>query len=71
MIVAGMSRELMPLRYVLDRTEERAVRREAELTERKPLSAALTRARRAVLVTPHGEVNPWLARAGGAADRKD
>jgi superfamily I DNA/RNA helicase len=62
MIVAGMNRELMPLRAAVQRTEEPAVRREVELMERALLYVALTRARRAALVTAHGEVSPWVPR---------
>jgi len=37
-----------------------AVQREAELMERALLYVAITRARRAALVTAHGTVSGWL-----------
>jgi superfamily I DNA/RNA helicase len=68
MIVAGMSRELMPLRSAVHRTEDSAVRREVELMERALLYVALTRARRAALVTAHGVISPWIQGSPGTPD---
>ena len=60
MIIAGMTKKAMPLEYQLNRTEDKSVRREAELMERALLYVAITRARCAVMLTAHGEVSGWL-----------
>lgn len=60
MIVAGMTRDSMPLRTAVERSEDGAVRRDAELMERALLYVAITRARRAALVTAHGEASGWV-----------
>lgn len=60
MILAGMSDDQMPLRVAVDRSEDAAVRREAELMERALLYVALTRAREAVLITAPGRISRWV-----------
>ena len=60
-IVAGMTDKAMPLAIHVSRSSDNAVRREAELMERALLYVAITRARRATLVTAHGEVSRWIA----------
>jgi len=59
-IIAGLTDEAMPLRVRVGRSQDAAVRREAELMERALLYVALTRARRAVLVTATGRLTGWL-----------
>ena len=59
-VVAGLGAENMPLRRRLDRTDDPAVRREAEVMERALLYVALTRARKAALLTAHGRPSPWV-----------
>lgn len=60
MVIAGMSDENMPWRRHILRSDDAAVRREAELMERALLYVALTRARQAALVTAHGKLTEWL-----------
>jgi len=60
MIIAGMAADVMPLRWLVKRSEDEAVRREAEMMERALLYVALTRARRAALVTAHGQASAWV-----------
>jgi hypothetical protein len=64
-IIAGLTDEAMPWRAQVMRSEDKAVRREAELMERALLYVALTRARRAVLVTAVGGVTGWLTSESG------
>jgi hypothetical protein len=59
-VVAGMSEELMPWRAQVMRSEDAAVRREAEAMERGLLYVAVTRAKRGVLVTAHGKPSGWI-----------
>ncbi len=60
MVIAGVSEDAMPLRHRLERSRDKAIRREEELMERALLYVAITRARRAALVTAHGKVSPWV-----------
>ncbi len=60
MIIAGVSEDSMPLRGRVERSGDKAVRREAELMERALLYVAITRAREAVLITAHGKVSDWI-----------
>ncbi len=60
MIIAGVSEDSMPLRGRVDRSGDKAVRREAELMERALLYVAITRAREAALITAHGKVSGWV-----------
>lgn len=62
-VVAGMSDELMPWRAAVARSEDAAVKREAEMMERALLYVAVTRAKRAVLVTAHGKPSGWIGHA--------
>lgn len=64
MIIAGLSEDQMPLAWLVARSEDPAVRREAELMERALLYVALTREREAVLVTAPGKLSRWV-RGGG------
>ena len=66
MVVAGVSQKYMPLASQVERSEDSAVRRETELMERALLYVAVTRARRAALLTAHGEASGWLGK--GPAD---
>ena len=59
-VVAGMSEDLMPWRAAVSRSEDAAVKREAEMMERALLYVAVTRAKRAVLVTAHGKPSGWI-----------
>ena len=60
MVIAGVSKEDMPLRSHVGRSRDKAVQRETELMERSLLYVAITRARRAALITAHGEASEWL-----------
>lgn len=59
MVIAGLTAGQMPLGFVLNRSEDQAVRRDAELMERSLLYVAMTRAREAVLLTAPGRLTPW------------
>ena len=59
-IIAGLNDKAMPLVARLKQTTDTAVKREAETMERSLLYVALTRARRAVLITYHGDRSAWL-----------
>lgn len=61
-ILAGMTDRLMPLPTQLQRSRDAAVRRDAERMERALLYVAITRARKAVLLTAHGTASEWLPR---------
>ncbi len=66
MIIAGLSDELMPWRQQVRFSKDPSVRREAELMERALLYVALTRARKAALITAHGKISEWVgARLSG------
>lgn len=67
MVIAGLSEEAMPFKLRLDRSEDPLVRHEAEIMERALLYVALTRARKAALVTAHGKLSEWVAGRGAAA----
>jgi superfamily I DNA/RNA helicase len=60
MIIAGMNQDAMPYKKQIESSEDRAVRREAELMERALLYVALTRARQAALISAHGKVSDWV-----------
>ncbi len=60
MIIAGVSEDSMPLRNRVERSRDKAVRREEELMERALLYVAITRAREAALITAHGKVSGWI-----------
>ena len=59
-ILAGLTDKAMPFEDQIERTKDKSVQREAELMERALLYVAITRARRAVLVTAHGTVSGWI-----------
>lgn len=59
MIIAAATDDHIPLRWLLDRSQDPAVRQEAELMERVLLYVALTRAREAVLITAAGRMSGW------------
>lgn len=61
MVVAGVNEELMPWKATVERSVDPAVRREAEDMERALFYVAVTRARRAALITSHGKPSGWLA----------
>jgi len=61
MVIAGMNDDAMPLSARIDASDDNAARRDAELMERALLYVALTRARKAALVTCHAKISPWLA----------
>jgi len=61
MVVAGVTDELMPWRKRLERSDDAAVRREAEEMERSLLYVTVTRARRAALLTAHGAASSLLS----------
>lgn len=62
MVIAGVNEDSMPLRQRVERSGDKAIRREAELMERALLYVAMTRAREAVLMTAHGKVSGWIGR---------
>ena len=62
MVIAGVTDKVMPLKSHVNRSGDAAVQREAELMERALLYVAITRARRAALVTAHGTVSAWVSR---------
>ena len=59
-VLAGANEGVLPLRGVVDRSEDRAVRKEAEDQERALLYVAVTRARAEVLITTHGRASAWV-----------
>lgn len=62
MILAGMTDDNMPLKSRINATEDPTARHEAEIMERALMYVALTRAKRAALMTAHGERSPLLFR---------
>lgn len=61
LVIAGVNDGVIPLNVGDLRSDDRAVREEAELRERALLYVATTRARRDVLITSHGRPSPWIA----------
>lgn len=59
-VVAGADRGAIPSREALELTEDEARREDAETIERSLLYVAITRARKAVLITAFGEKSGWL-----------
>lgn len=59
-VIAGMNEDLMPWRTAVGTSEDPAVRREAEEMERALFYVAVTRAKRAALITAHGRPSAWL-----------
>ncbi len=60
MIIAGASGDMVPDGVTVGRSSDQAVRRDAEIMERALLYVAITRARKAVLITAHGSLTSWL-----------
>lgn len=58
-VIAGVNDGVVPLRVGDLRSDDRAVREEAELRERALFYVAATRARREVLITCHGVASEW------------
>ena len=59
-IAAGINDGVVPLSFRMANTEDSAVKQEVEMQERALFYVALTRARRAALITCHGEPSPFL-----------
>lgn len=55
MVIAGVNDDLMPLKRALERSEDAAVKRDAEEMERALFYVAVTRAKLEALVTAHGK----------------
>ncbi len=60
LIVAGANKGIVPLNVGDMKSDDDAVREEAEQRERALFYVAVTRARRDVLITSHGKPSPWL-----------
>jgi len=60
-VIAGINRNVVPLRLALESTKDKAVRRDHELQERALLYVATTRARHEVMICSWGEPSEWLA----------
>ena len=60
LIVAGVNDGVVPLSVGELRSQDGAVRSEAEKRERALFYVAVTRARREALITSHGKASPWL-----------
>lgn len=61
MVIAGVNDDLMPWRRAVERSDDAAVKREAEEMERALFYVAVTRAKRAALITSYGEPSALLA----------
>ncbi len=59
-IIAGLSAEALPSRYLLTQTEDEAVREDIELRERALLYVAITRAKTDAFISYYGEPSPYL-----------
>ena len=59
-VVAGVNKGIVPLALGELKSEDGAVREEAEKRERALFYVAVTRARRDVFITSHGKASPWL-----------
>jgi superfamily I DNA/RNA helicase len=64
MVIAGVTDELMPWRHAVGRSEDAAVQGEAEDMERALFYVAVTRAKRAALITAHGTPSALLSTPG-------
>ena len=60
LIIAGVNKDIVPLNTPDLKSDDDAVREEAEQRERALFYVAVTRARRDVLITSHGKPSPWL-----------
>ena len=63
-VLAGVNDGVLPLRRVIDRSEDRTVRKEAEDQERALFYVAVTRARAEVMITTHGKASMWVQQGG-------
>ena len=70
-LIAGVTEEAMPLKARIERSGDQAMRREAELMERALLYVALTRARKAALITAHGKLSGWVREMEAAGPQLD
>ena len=60
LVVAGVNDGVVPLAVGELKSDDGAVREEAEKRERALFYVAVTRARREVLITSYGKPSPWL-----------
>lgn len=70
LVVAGVNDGTVPLAVGDLKSDDGAVREEAEKRERALFYVAVTRARSEVLITSHGEPSPWLTDVDGAGSEK-
>jgi len=63
-VLAGINDDLMPYRHVVERSDDIAVKKDAENQERSLFYVAITRAKVEVLITTHGEPSGWLPESG-------
>lgn len=61
-VIAAVNDKVVPLASALGAASDDAAREDAERQERSLFYVALTRARREVLITSHGEPSIWLSR---------
>ena len=66
-VLAGVNDDLMPYKRIVQRSDDKAVRREVEDQERALFYVAVTRARAEVLITAHGKASGWVATTDGGA----
>ena len=59
-IIAGVNEGEVPLKSMLERTEDEAVKEDLEARERALLYVAVTRAKKVALLTSHGTPSPFL-----------
>lgn len=59
-VIAGLDKDTMPLRQAVSGTTDEGLREDAERMERCLFYVAATRARRALLLSCHGEASAWL-----------
>lgn len=60
-IIVGANKGILPLEAAVDDAEDAVAQRNAETRERSLLYVALTRARRAAVITAYGQLTPFLA----------
>ena len=70
LVVAGVNDGVVPLAVGELKSDDSAVREEAEKRERALFYVAVTRARREVLITSYGKPSPWLVEAEAVADEE-
>jgi len=59
-VVAGVSDGIVPHHQALKQVSDEAEREQAMKRERSLLYVAITRAKRDVIITTHGDPSPWL-----------